>query len=702
MTVRIKDGAFLTGAMYAPFCRTVSPPMEEWENDIKNMADAGFTCAHGFAEWHDIEYEKGKFDFTKIDYFIELCTKYGIAPLVNVATQNNVGFYSPRWLMEENRGKSQGFTDNNGSYDMHMQFTVCCIDDPAYLEYAHRYLREVARHFAGDSRVAGFVLWGEPVLFRPGNFDSFICYCPHTIARFRKWLKEKYKSIDNLNKFWASEGPSDFASFDAVYPPTGTSRQRGGYTSWEDFRSFMEENLASHIKDADRIFKENGANQPTICEMLTGIQNSIDSWKLAECCDIIGISCFIRPSRQTALYMAMSESLAKALSKSTFVIEAQGGSLRYIDPKSPSLNELTTTLLQRAGYGTKGLMYWCWRPRQSDLEGNDFGLTRPDGTVRKKTLKLAGFSKKLESLFPETYEKAEHYSEVCIYQDQSVNHIMGPDNMKSYHLNAVVGANFALSDLHIPSDFICAKEILKGSLSRYKVLILPCSYVLSEAVAEKIAEFTKNGGTVIADYLLADKKVGGLCYTNMPADFETMFGIEKEDILFIEHPSQLSENHLGIRLKTVIEELDVKDAKVLKTWHDMPIITKKTYGKGTAFYIASQIFYTYATELDKDIRKTLKDIFAHAGLSSLISLEKADEETNSPLISAILCDREMHIPSVVTLSNTAFGEITDKVTLPFKAKNSLGGEILSEKALPDGNTEITFRLGDFESIAFYR
>ena len=54
MTVRIKDGAFLTGAMYAPFCRTECAPMEEWEKDIKNMADCGFTCAHGFAEWHDI------------------------------------------------------------------------------------------------------------------------------------------------------------------------------------------------------------------------------------------------------------------------------------------------------------------------------------------------------------------------------------------------------------------------------------------------------------------------------------------------------------------------------------------------------------------------------------------------------------------------------------------------------------------------
>ena len=65
------DSRFLTGAMYAPFCRTTHAPMEEWEQDIKNMAELGFNCIHGFAEWHDIEYNKGEFDFTQIDYMIE-------------------------------------------------------------------------------------------------------------------------------------------------------------------------------------------------------------------------------------------------------------------------------------------------------------------------------------------------------------------------------------------------------------------------------------------------------------------------------------------------------------------------------------------------------------------------------------------------------------------------------------------------------
>ena len=274
--------------------------------------------------------------------------------------------------------------------------------------------------------------------------------------------------------------------------------------------------------------------------------------------------------------------------------------------------------------------------------------------------------------------------------------------MKAYHLNAIVGANFLLSDLHITSDFITGKDVLSGKLSGYKILLLPCTYVLSEAVAEKIAEFASNGGVVIADYLLADKKPGGLCYMKMPQDFEKMFGIEKEDILFFEHPSQLSENDLGIKLKTCVEEIIVTDATVLRTYRDMPVVTKNFYGKGQAIYIASQLFYTYATDLTVEIRSFFKSLLASFGISPAISVEEADKATASKLITSHLCDKETKNPSVVTLSNTDFGEIKDKVTLPFKVKSFLGGEILSEKELPDGKYEITFRLGDFESIAFYK
>lgn len=46
----IRENKFLTGAMYAPFCRTLAVSEDQWDQDLENMAKAGYTCVHGFSE----------------------------------------------------------------------------------------------------------------------------------------------------------------------------------------------------------------------------------------------------------------------------------------------------------------------------------------------------------------------------------------------------------------------------------------------------------------------------------------------------------------------------------------------------------------------------------------------------------------------------------------------------------------------------
>ncbi len=696
---------FLTGAMYAPFCRTKPAPIEEWDNDLKNMAELGYNCVHGFAEWHDIEYEKGRIDFTLIDHMVECAVKHNIMPIINVATQNSVGFYSPRWLMEEYRGTGKGFIDKNGQHMMQGQFNVPCIDDPIYQAYAQRFLKAVAQHFANDDRIGGYVLWGEPTLFRPGSGNAAICYCEHTIAKFRVWLKEKYKDIANLNEAWGTEGPSDYIDFCQVLPPSDNSRQLGGFVSWEDWRSFMETNLSDHIKAADCIFKENGAMQPTITEMLTGINNGIDSWKLSECTDIIGISCFDKPTRMTALYMCMSDSMAKAYNKPTFVVEAAGGSVKsgVGAPKTPSVNQLKSALLQRAGYGTKGLMYWCWRPRLSDTEGNDFGLVKPNGKILKKAVEVGVLSEKLNDAF-EVYNSSERKAEVAVFTSQHINHLMDTELMNENYLGAVIGANYILSDLHINSDFICEKEIIKGSLSKYKVLVLPCSYILSEECAEKIEAFVRNGGTVIADFILAEKRPGGICYMDLPGGgLDKVFGIDRDDVLYIEHPSLLKENTAGARLQSFIELVSVTDAEVVEKYdEENPLITKNKYGKGNAVYFTSQFFSGYSENPSKEMRDKIENILKNCNVTADISLKNGDLMSQTSLITTVMYDKKTNDVSVVTVTNSCYDEVEDTLILP-KGEYVLVEEAYRYEILnKDTHTEVKFKLEAWESLAVCR
>lgn len=702
MKVIHKPHQFLTGAMYAPFCRTLAAPMEEWEQDIRNMKELGFNCIHGFAEWHHIEYEKGHFDFSQIDHMVECASRYGITVIVNVATQNSVGYYSPRWLMEELRETSRGFVDCNGDALPHSQFVVPCIDDPVYQHYAQRYLKQVAQHFGGDTRVSGYVLWGEPLLHRPGFSGSEICYCEHTLAKFRLWLKEKYGTVERLNRAWSTEGSADFAAFDQVFPPTANARQRGGSVSWDDWKDFMEGNLAGHIRTADRIFKENGALQPTITEMTTGLNQSIDPWRLAEGTDIIGTSCFGRPDRRTALYMSIAASMSKQLNKSTFVVEAAGGSVKYSMLGTPRAAELKSTLLQRAAYGVKGLMYWCWRPRFSDAEGGDFGLVRADGKPLSKTVEVGHLAARMNEL-ADVYEAGSRQAEVVIFMSHKINHLMASEEMTENYCDALEGAFNLLTDLHISADFITEKHILRGGLASYKTLVLPCSYILSEECAAAIAAFVEKGGQVIADYLLAEKRHGGLCYRQLPGgELDRVFGIERDDVLLVEGQTTFTANPYGIRVGGYLEELSVTTAQVVHRYQQWPAVTENGFGAGTAVYFAGQLFKTYGEKPTKKSRELIGTLLRKHGVRPHASLKQADEEDATPLITAALFDGDSRFPSVLTVTNASCEPVSDTLLLPgghyaFAEENARFEQVHNHQL-----TDVRFTLNGWESMSLYR
>ena len=50
--------------------------------------------------------------------------------------------------------------------------------------------------------------WAEATYLPNPEF----CYCPSSVARFRKWLEKKYGTVDELNRAWYRR----FTSWDEV------------------------------------------------------------------------------------------------------------------------------------------------------------------------------------------------------------------------------------------------------------------------------------------------------------------------------------------------------------------------------------------------------------------------------------------------------------------------------------------------------
>lgn len=175
-----------TGAYYYPEHWDES----QWERDFKKMAAMGFEFTH-FAEfaWAQLEPQEGKYDFAWLDRAVALAAKYKIKVIMCTSTAT-----PPVWLTRKYpeilKKREDGTSVDHGSRQ-HASFS-----SEVYRKYSMKMIAELAKHYGKDNRIMGWQLDNEPA----SNVD----YGTDAQNRFRVWLKDKYKTIDALNKAWGT------------------------------------------------------------------------------------------------------------------------------------------------------------------------------------------------------------------------------------------------------------------------------------------------------------------------------------------------------------------------------------------------------------------------------------------------------------------------------------------------------------------
>ena len=277
---------------------------------------------------------------------------------------------------------------------------------------------------------------------------------------------------------------------------------------------------------------------------------------------------------------------------------------------------------------------------------------------------------------------------------------MDGDRMTVNYTNALRGAFGMVSDLHINADFVSDKQVLNGNLKNYKVLLLPCTYILSEECAAEITAFVKQGGTVIADYILAEKRPGGFCYTALPgAGLDAVFGIEREDVLYIAHSVMERENALGIEVGSTVEEIILREAESIggEYMPGYPLISKNHYGNGNAVYFATQFFGKYETKPAAETRKILLQLLSDSGVSPYTVLSEEDSKPRSACVTSALYDGDE--VKVLTVSNTDYLPVSDTLVLPEGNYESIGNNGKCTFTAGEGVVNATFTLDGMESVA---
>ncbi len=180
-------------------------PHQYWARDIKKMAEVGFDFTHfGEFAWAFIEPEEGKFDFAWLDEAVELAHQNGVKVIMCTSSPT-----PPAWLAQKHPEilmvNDEGITMQHGSRQ-HISWS-----SPVYREYVAKMVTALAKHFANNKNIWGYQLDNEPSHY--GQYD----YSAAAQESFRRWVKNKYQSIDTLNKVWGTAFWSiRYNSFDQI------------------------------------------------------------------------------------------------------------------------------------------------------------------------------------------------------------------------------------------------------------------------------------------------------------------------------------------------------------------------------------------------------------------------------------------------------------------------------------------------------
>ncbi len=582
-----KIDGFVHGGDYNP---------EQWldrpdilKKDIEMMKEAHINCATlGVFSWSVLEPEEGVFDLDWLEKIINELYANGIYTVLATPTGAR-----PAWLAhkypEVLRVASNGVRNHFGVRHNH------CMQSPVYREKTAIIIRKLAERFGKHPAV---------LLWHISNEFGGECYCDKCVAKFRLWLKNKYGTIENLNReYWAAFWSHRYSSFEQVEPPydNGEYSVMGLNLDWKRFTTWSMKNYMEHEIS---ILRELTPEIPVTTNFMRCF-DGLDYDEISKPLDIISWDGYpewcnnYEPLWQTAADMAFDHAQMRGYSsgKPFMLMESVPSQVNwhsYNKLKRPHIHKLSS--LQAIACGSDTVQYFQWRKGRGSFEQYHGAvvdhLGRNDTRVFKDVQEVGAILRELKAAAG-SMVKAKA---AVIYDRQNAWAINNVSGFKLHNMGydrTCRDWHNALTKRGIEADVVgCGAD-----LSGYSLVIAPMLYLLGNGVAEKLKKFTENGGVLAATYFSGYVNENTLNFLGgFPGDGLTeVFGLYSEecDVLYPEETNTLVTGDKEYVLHDLCERIKLESAEALgKYGSDFyagePVLAVNEYGKGKAYYIAAR------------------------------------------------------------------------------------------------------------------
>ena len=488
------------------YYRPPFPVSSYWDHDFAAMKESGLNTVQLWVTWGWVEAKENEFRFEDYDEIVKLADEAGLQVVLStiVAVQ-------PYWIHRQ--VPDSEMIDNMGNKVISSNREEChfgltpggCLDHPGVWDRVSRFLSAVVGQYKSAHNLYGWDAWNE--LRWNVHADGFVCYCPHTIGKFRKWLDEEYGGLDGLNRSWQRR----YDSWEDVMPGKVA---RSPYTEMMAFVHFLTCRANEHAVARYEVIKSLDPKHPVTvhggvpCVLHAG-QYPVDSpldrgndWAFADRLDGIGTTSFpCWTGMDIAEFSArIGFTASAARGKLIWLSEIQGGRASTgFDVHTPvPASDQQRWLWSGVVHGAEVILFWCWRDEVFGRESGGFGLTGLDGYGEQRLAAM----KKTSELLAENEKLLDAYrpdgAEVGIFFSPQSYYLHWNEEQHAHNLwMAMQGYARGLQRNNIP--YLVVEEEHLDQLEGLKILFMPRAIVIDDHTAERLCEFVRNGGMIVCE-----------------------------------------------------------------------------------------------------------------------------------------------------------------------------------------------------------
>lgn len=587
---------------------------ELWEDDFRRMKEAGFTYVRmGEFAWTIFEPEEGVYSFALFDRAIEKAHKLGLKTVLGTPTAT-----PPAWLTHKypdvlNVSQS-GIAYQHGAR-RHYNY-----NSENYRRLSSAIVTEMAKHYSYNPGVVGWQIDNEL------NCEIDVFYSEADHFAFRKWAKEKYQTLDQLNEAWGTVfWNQTYTSWDQVYLTRTTVPNSPNPHHMLDEKRFISDSAISYAKMQADIIRKYTSNQWVTTN---GMFKHLDNHKLTnEVLDFYAYDSYPnfgrvledksdKPLRDRK--WSWNLSVVRSISPNFAIFEQQsgpGGWVTRLEQPSPNPGQLRLWTYQSIAHGADLVMYFRWRTATKGTEIYWHGINDYHNLPNRRIKEVEQVSKEIQ-LIGEKIAGATYQAEIAIVTNYDNEWDAEFDKWSGPFASLSIEAWFkALQYNHVPVD---AYNLNRNSnleeLKKYKVLVYPHAAIVSEETANLLERYVKQGGKLILGCRTGYKDETGQVYMKaFPGYLAALTGISVEDFTreapFETTPIVIYKDKTEIKTRGFYETLKVesKDTEVIGRFSDCyfegkPGLVKHQYGEGACYYFGGVFTIELAENLLEEIQ----------------------------------------------------------------------------------------------------